>query len=74
MPGFFFTLSAMTYPAFLVFGVRLEYMGISPIVADFFGALGLAAVGLGLWGTSRLSGSGGFGDWLSASALGVAAR
>ena len=76
VPGFLFVLSAMTYPMFLTFGVRIEYMGPLPIFADFFAALALISVAGGLYGmatnsagdTSRLV------DRLASNALGMAAR
>lgn len=79
LPGFFYILSGLTYPAFLVFGVRMEYMGISPIVAEAFALCALLCVGGGLYGmasTDRAAGShgGGILSWLAPSALGVAAR
>ena len=76
VPGFLFVLSAMTYPVFLTFGLRIEYMGLLPIFADFFAALALISIAGGLYGmatdpprdTDRLV------DRLASNALGMAAR
>lgn len=46
----FFLLSGMTYPAMLLFGFRIEYMGLSPIIAEIFAILGLITLGGGLAG------------------------
>lgn len=50
VPAFFYTLSAITYPIFLIFGVRISYMGLSPIVAEVFALLALLSIGGGLAG------------------------
>jgi len=48
VPGFFYTLSGLTYPALLLAGFRIEYMGLSPIIAAGFGLLALLGMGVGL--------------------------
>lgn len=50
VPAFFFALSALTYPALLPFGFRVEYMGIVPIFADGFAIIALLSIGGGLLG------------------------
>jgi len=41
LPGAFCLLSGVTYPTLLVLGVRIEYLGLTPIIAD---ALLIAAI------------------------------
>ena len=36
LPGAFCLLSGVTYPTLLVLGVRIEYLGLTPIIADAF--------------------------------------
>lgn len=48
--GFFFALSGATYPALLIIGFRMEYMGLSPIIAAIFGLLALVGIGGGIYG------------------------
>ena len=79
LPGFFYILSGLTYPAFLTFGVRIEYMGMSPIVAEVFALCALVSVGGGLYGLSAsynspTSDGGGVLSRVSAYSLGVAPR
>lgn len=50
VPALFLTLSALTYPVFLLFGFRLEYMGLVPIVADGFAIFALLSIGGGIVG------------------------
>lgn len=50
--GFLFVCSGLTYSVFLVFGIRLEYLGISAIVAEIFATLALLSIGGGLRGFS----------------------
>jgi hypothetical protein len=50
LPAFFWTLSALTYPVFLVLGVRIEWLGISPVLAEIFAACAIVSVGGGLRG------------------------
>ena len=75
VPGFFYSLSALTYPALLLFGFRLEYLGLSPIIAEAFAVLALLSIGGGIVGMAypHLDRRG-FLAWLSANSLGVAAR
>lgn len=75
IPGFFFTLSALTYPALLVFGFRLDYMGLSPIIAEIFAALALLSIGGGIYGISHSPGyRSGFMDRVATYSVGVAVR
>lgn len=79
LPGFFYILSGLTYPVFLTFNVRIEYMGISPIVAEAFAILALISVGGGLYGISvtdspSRSDSDGMLDRLTSYSLGMASR
>ena len=53
VPGALCLLSGVTYPTFLVLGVRFEYLGLSPIIADSFLLLALGAVWLGMVGRSN---------------------
>ena len=50
IPGFFFALSALTYPTLLIFGFRIEYMGLTPFIADAFAVLALLTIGGGIYG------------------------
>lgn len=75
VPGFFFALSALTYPAFLIFGYHIERMGVIPIIADGFAVLALLAIGGGLRGMADSSlDRGGILPWLAHHSLGVALR
>ncbi|MGB1215906.1 MAG: hypothetical protein ACPG4X_21240 [Pikeienuella sp.] len=73
VPGLFFCLSALTYPALLVFGFKIEYMGLAPVIADSFAILAMLTIGGGLYGLSDSR-----GDnhrilfWLKGHSLGVA--
>ena len=75
VPGVFYAMSALTYPALLLFGFRLEYLGLSPIIAEAFAVLALLSIGGGIVGMAypHLDRRG-FLAWLSANSLGVAAR
>ena len=53
IPGFFFALSAMTYVALLTFGFKIEYLGLTAIVAEVFAILALTSIGGGLFGISH---------------------
>ncbi len=75
IPGFFFTLSALTYPALLIFGFRLQYMGLSPIIAEFFAALALLSIGGGIYGVAYPTGyRSGFLDRMATYSVGMAVR
>ena len=79
LPCFFYALSGLTYIAWMIFGVRIEYMGISPITAEIFAICALLSVGGGLYGlsashSSPTSHGGGVLHRISAYSLGVAAR
>ena len=78
VPGFFYALSGMTYSALIMVGVRIEYMGLSPIIAAIFGLLALIGMGSGILGlalgsNTRLGGSG-FLDRFHDYTLGMATR
>jgi hypothetical protein len=76
IPAFFYALSALTYPVMLIFGFRMSYMGLSPIVAECFAALALLSIGGGIYGVA----SGSIGDrtglvaWAASHSAGVAPR
>ena len=55
VPGALCLLSGATYPTFLVVGLRIEYMGLVPIIADAFliAALFASGVGMGQHSNSR---------------------
>jgi len=75
VPGFFFTLSALTYPVLLIFGARIGYLAPSSIIGDVFAALGLLSIGGGLAGLSDAAGDPDRSlGWLAAHSLGVAER
>jgi len=75
IPGFFFTLSALTYPLLLPVGFRIEYMSLMPIMADIFAVLALLSIGGGIFGISRASlDSGKPYHWVVSHSSGVAAR
>lgn len=50
VPGLLYALSALTYPTLLIFGFRLEYMGLSPIIAEAFAVCALLWIGGGIGG------------------------
>lgn len=75
VPGFFYALSAMTYPVLLVFGFRLEYMGLSAFIAEFFAALALLSIGGGIHGMAHTPrDSSGYMAWVKSHSIGMAAR
>lgn len=75
IPGFFYTLSALTYPALMVFGFRLHYMGFSPIIAEVFAAFALLSIGGGIYGMADTRvGYSRFLGWLSHHSVGMAPR
>ena len=75
VPGFFYALSALTYPALLVFGFRLDYMGLSPIIAEIFAALALLSIGGGIYGMANFSvDNHRFLAWVQSNSMGVALR
>jgi hypothetical protein len=53
LPGFLYALSGLTYPVLLVFGRKLEYMGLASIVAETFAALALLSIGGGVYGMAN---------------------
>lgn len=75
VPGFFYALSALTYPALLPFGFRLDYLGLSPIIAEAFAVFALLSIGGGIVGMVHPNlDRRGFLAWFSVNSLGVAAR
>lgn len=52
-PALLYAASALTYPVMLLFGFRMEYMGLSPIIAEVFALLALLSIGGGIYGKSR---------------------
>ena len=50
VPGLLYAGSALTYPVLLIFGYRLEYMGLSPIIAEVFAISALLWIGGGIGG------------------------
>lgn len=54
VPGALCLLSGVTYPTLLVLGVRIEYLGLAPIVADAFL---IAAIFIGWLGMGQYSNS-----------------
>lgn len=50
VPGFFYALSGLCYPVFLLIGFPMQYMGVSLIFAEVFAAFALASIGGGLYG------------------------
>lgn len=73
VPGALCLLSGVTYPTLLVLGVRIEYLGLSPIIADAFL---VSAILAGWWGMVEHSNSGSNRDRLDVDgapfALGMA--
>lgn len=78
VPGFFYALSGLTYPVMLLFGFRIEYMGLSPIIAEVFAALALLSIGGGVAGHARHNHADSHPDrpvpWMAAYTVGMAAR
>ena len=50
VPGFFYALSGLCYPVFLLIGFPMEYMGVSLIFAEVFAACALIGIGGGIYG------------------------
>ena len=50
LPGVLCLLSGATYPVLLTLGLRIEYLGLAPIIADAF-----LIAALGLWGLAIYS-------------------
>jgi len=75
VPGFFYSLSALTYPAFLLFGFRIEYLGLSLIVSEIFAVLALLSIGGGIVGMANTdSGPSRLLSRLAPYSVGMAAR
>lgn len=78
VPGFFYALSGLTYPVMLLFGFRIEYLGLSPIIAEVFALLALLSIGGGIAGYARHNHAGGYPDrpvsWVASFAVGMASR
>lgn len=49
-----FALSGLVYPAMLLMGERIVYLGLSPILAEAFAIAGLIGMGGGLYGMASL--------------------
>ena len=75
VPGVLCLLSGATYPTLLVLGARIEYLGISPILADAFL---ISAIFAGWWGMGQRGDShdycSGLADHRVNIAVGMAAR
>lgn len=78
VPGFFYALSGLTYPVMLIFGFRIEYLGLSPIIAEVFALLALLSIGGGIAGLARHNHAAGDPDrpisWVVSYSAGVATR
>lgn len=76
IPGFFFALSALVYPALFIVGFRIEYMGLIAVLADGFAILALLSIGGGYLGMAHYSPDrdSGILAWIADHALGVAVR
>ncbi len=73
IPAFFFALSALTYPVLLLLGMRIQYMGVVPIVSDGLSILALLSIGGGLFGMAPSdSGPDRPNNWLANHSLGLA--
>lgn len=62
VPALLYTASAMTYPIMLIFGKKIEYMGLSPIIAEVFALLALLSIGADIYGKSRVADNSGNPD------------
>ena len=62
IPGLLLTFSALSYPVFLTFGLRLEYMAITPIVADIFAVCAMVWIGGTIYGSGHHSRSDNLGN------------
>ena len=75
VPGALCLLSGVTYPTLLVLGARIEYLGLSPAIADAFL---VSAIVAGWWGMVEHSNSGSNRDRLdddgASFAMGMAAH
>ena len=76
VPGFFVTISGLSYAALMLAGFRIEYLGFLQIIADVLFWLAMLSIGGGLLASSRNFGAGnlGFLDRFVVATLGVAAR
>lgn len=76
VPGFFYALSGLCYPVFLLIGFPMEFMGVSLIAAEAFALCALLGIGGGLIGMDRDTPAyrGGFLFWPDGAKVGVAAR
>jgi hypothetical protein len=52
VPAFFVVCSAMAYPALMLIGLRIEWMGAAPIVAEVCMALAMLAMGGSIHGSA----------------------
>lgn len=53
LPALLYAASALTYPVMMIFGFRIEYMGLSPVVSELFALLALLSIGGDIHGKSR---------------------
>lgn len=75
VPGFFYTLSGLAYPALLIFGGRLAYLSASAILAEVFAIAALGTIAGGLAGLAHSHDDGPRAlHWLSSHAVGMAPR
>lgn len=75
VPGALCLLSGVTYPTLLALGVRIEYLGLSPIIADAFLLSAFFTGWLGMVERFNTSGdSAGMASDRSGFAVGMAAR
>lgn len=47
IPGAAYLLSGSTYPVMLIFGFPMEYLGLAPIIAEWFAVFALISIGGG---------------------------
>ena len=76
VPGFFVTLSGLSYAGLLLVGLRIEYLGLLPIIADLLFWLAFLSIAGGLLASHRhvSAGHSGFLDRVSIATLGMASR
>ena len=76
VPGFLYALSALTYPAFVTFGLYIGWLALPNIIAEVFAVFALLFIGGGIGGlllSSRSSGNNRRrSDRLAVASLGVA--
>lgn len=73
IPGFFFVFSALTYPVLFVIGYRIEFMGLTPFIADAFAVLALLTIGGGIYGVANsTTANSGVVGWFQSHSVGMA--